>query len=46
MENVFNGATAFNGNISTWNVSGVTSGFGEVFSGAAAFNQDLSLWNV
>ena len=35
----------FNGNISSWNVSGVTD-MNLMFSAAPSFNQDISLWNV
>ena len=45
MSSVFNGATAFNGNISTWDVSGVTN-MNHMFRGAKNFNRDISSWNV
>ena len=45
MASMFNGATAFNQDISTWNVSSVVS-MGLMFASATAFNQDISTWNV
>jgi len=42
---MFAGATSFNGNISTWNVSKVTN-MGDMFGGASNFNQPLNNWNV
>ena len=38
-------ATAFNGNISGWNVSNVTQ-MDRMFFNASVFNQDLSNWNT
>jgi hypothetical protein len=38
-------AIAFNGNISSWNVSNVSS-MRRMFSGATSFNQNLNLWDV
>ena len=42
---MFNGATAFNQNISSWNVSKVID-MSEMFYGATTFNQDLKDWDV
>ena len=42
---MFNGAGAFNGNISAWNVDAVTSMYA-VFYNAASFNRDLTAWDV
>ena len=38
-------ATAFNQDISQWNVSSVTD-TSNMFRGATSFNQDISQWNV
>jgi len=45
MRFMFEGATAFNQNISSWNVSSVTA-INNMFNGATAFNQDIGSWNV
>jgi surface protein len=45
MEYMFYSATAFNQNISNWDVSSVTN-MESMFQSAAAFNQNLSSWNV
>jgi surface protein len=45
MRFMFNGARAFNGDISKWNVSSVTDMY-YMFSGALAFNGDISKWDV
>ena len=45
MHNMFSQAKAFNGDISSWNVSNVINMRG-MFTGASAFNQDLNGWNV
>ena len=45
MDNMFEEATAFNGNISGWNVSNVTQ-MDRMFFNARVFNQDLSNWNT
>tara|TARA_S200000501_G_scaffold268974_1_gene252691 strand:+ start:1294 stop:1632 length:339 start_codon:yes stop_codon:yes gene_type:complete len=43
--NMFNGATAFNQDISSWNLGNATS-IREMFTGATSFNQDISSWDV
>ena len=45
MYEMFKGATSFNQNISSWNVSAVTN-MKEMFEVATSFNQDLSTWDV
>ena len=47
MNSMFNGATAFNQDISGWNTDLVTN-MQDMFNGATAFNQDLNdcSWNV
>lgn len=42
---MFKGASAFNGNVSGWNVSNV-SDFSEMFYNATSFNQSLSGWDI
>jgi surface protein len=42
---MFTGATAFNVDISGWNVSRVTD-MSNLFNGATSFNQDLGSWNL
>ena len=42
---MFNGATAFNQDISGWTVSSV-SNMSSMFNGATAFNQDIGGWDV
>ena len=41
MSDMFSGAISFNGDISEWDVSGVTDMSG-VFAGASSFNGDVS----
>ena len=45
MIRMFSGASSFNGNLSSWNVSSATSMSG-MFQGASSFDQDLSSWDV
>ena len=45
MGGMFNNATAFNQDISGWDVSKVTD-MGGMFNNATAFNQDISGWDV
>ena len=45
MNNMFCGATSFNGDLSRWNVSSAESMYG-MFLGDTSFNGDLSSWNV
>ncbi|WP_259058405.1 BspA family leucine-rich repeat surface protein [Salinibacter ruber] len=45
MSGMFNEATAFNADISNWDVSGVIDMAG-MFGGATSFNQDLNAWDV
>ena len=42
---MFQGATNFNENISTWNTSSVTN-MESMFNGATNFNQNISSWNT
>ncbi|BFP39695.1 hypothetical protein FGF1_05400 [Flavobacteriaceae bacterium GF1] len=42
---LFAGATAFNGDISSWNVTSVTNMAG-MFWGASTFNQNIGSWNT
>jgi surface protein len=45
MSQMFRNATAFNGNISSWDTSHVTT-MGYMFYEATAFNQDIGSWNT
>jgi len=45
MNDIFQGASTFNENISKWKVSNVTN-MSAMFDGASLFNQDISLWDV
>lgn len=45
MSQMFQGATVFNADISSWNTSNVTN-MGYMFRSANAFNQDISGWDV
>ena len=45
MSQMFYDTTAFNGDISKWNVSSVAD-MSHMFRGATAFNGDISKWNV
>jgi surface protein len=42
---IFEGATAFDGDVSSWNTSNITN-IGCAFAGASSFNGDVSGWDV
>lgn len=45
MNSIFNNATSFNGDISSWDVSKVNN-MRSMFEGASAFNKNIGLWHV
>jgi surface protein len=45
MQEAFDGASSFNGDLSGWNTSNVTTMYA-MFRNASSFNQDISGWNV
>jgi surface protein len=45
MADMFNGATAFNQPLDSWNVNSVTN-MSYMFNGASSFNQPIGSWNV
>lgn len=45
MNNMFNGATAFNQDIGDWDTAAVTT-MTQMFNGATAFNQDIGDWDT
>ena len=45
MSSMFSGATSFNQNISSWNVTNVIN-MSSMFSSASSFNQNIISWNV
>ena len=45
MNQMFAGATSFNGNLNNWNTSTITT-MVNLFSGATSFNQPLNNWDV
>ena len=45
LQSMFQGDTAFNGNIVNWNTNSVTN-MGHMFDGATSFNQNIGSWNT
>jgi len=45
ISDIFNGASSFDSNLSTWDVSTITN-MKAAFKDATSFNQDISTWNV
>ncbi|NME70897.1 BspA family leucine-rich repeat surface protein [Flammeovirga aprica] len=45
LSSMFNGASSFNSDLSTWNASSVTR-MDHMFNGASSFNGDISNWDV
>eukprot|EP00519_Triparma_laevis_P003150 CAMPEP_0182503420 /NCGR_PEP_ID=MMETSP1321-20130603/15272_1 /TAXON_ID=91990 /ORGANISM="Bolidomonas sp., Strain RCC1657" /LENGTH=52 /DNA_ID=CAMNT_0024708585 /DNA_START=11 /DNA_END=166 /DNA_ORIENTATION=- len=45
MQEMFRGASVFNGDLSSWDISNVIT-MAAMFEGAEAFSGDLSSWNV
>lgn len=45
MSSMFQGATQFNNDLSSWDMSNVTN-ISHMFDGATIFDQSLDTWNV
>ncbi len=45
LHGMFEGASSFNGDISSWNTSNITN-ISSTFAGATSFNRDLNAWDV
>ena len=43
MERMFDGATSFNSDVSSWDIGSVTN-LNDMFQGATSFNQNLCAW--